>query len=142
MKNVFLFATTLLLSGLLAVGAETRGIRKVEIRAKSGKTVGLYEESHALVIGVSDYTAGWPKLPGVKLDVAEVASALQQSGFSVETVLDPDHGDLEKAFESFIERHGGRPENRLLFYFGDPPPIKIRTFCSLRIERSVIYHNY
>ncbi len=32
---------------------------------QTGKTVGLYEESHALVIGVSDYTNGWPKLLGV-----------------------------------------------------------------------------
>jgi len=41
--------------------AAERGVKRVEIKMQTGKTVGLYEESHALVIGVSDYTNGWPK---------------------------------------------------------------------------------
>ena len=45
--------------------AVERGVKRVEIKTSSGETVGLYEESHALVIGVSDYTAGWPRLWGV-----------------------------------------------------------------------------
>ena len=63
-----------LLICLNTVFADTRGIRKVEIKTKSGETVGLYEESHALVIGVSDYTAGWPDLESVAKDVDAVSA--------------------------------------------------------------------
>ena len=44
----------------------------MEIKTQSGEEVGLYEESHALVIGVSDYTAGWPRLGGAREVVREV----------------------------------------------------------------------
>ena len=62
-------AFAILMFTLPAFAAETRGVKRVEIKTSSGETVGLYEESHALVIGVSDYTNGWPKLPGVRKDV-------------------------------------------------------------------------
>ena len=61
MKRILIslaFAT--LLFTLPSFAAE-RGIKRVEIKTSAGKAVRLYEESHALVIGVSDYTAGWPK---------------------------------------------------------------------------------
>jgi hypothetical protein len=45
-----------------AFAAETRGVKRVEIKTAAGEAIGLYEQSHALVIGVSDYTAGWPDL--------------------------------------------------------------------------------
>ena len=38
----------------------TRGL-KFYIEDQQGEQVILYEESHALVIGVSNYTEGWPK---------------------------------------------------------------------------------
>jgi len=68
-----LLAFAFLLFTLPAFGAETRGVKRVEIKTSVGETVGLYEESHALVIGVSDYTAGWPRLRGVR----EVRQALE-----------------------------------------------------------------
>ena len=58
----FALAFAILLFTLPAFAAETRGVKRVEIKTSSGETVGLYEESHALVIGVSDYTAGRPDL--------------------------------------------------------------------------------
>ena len=45
------------------------------IKTQAGETVGLYEENHALVIGVSDYTAGWPDLESVVRDVDAVPPA-------------------------------------------------------------------
>jgi hypothetical protein len=64
--NPLLAAETLAIF-LLAfpISAAERGVKRVESKMQTGKTVGLYEESHTLVIGVSDYTDGWPKLPGV-----------------------------------------------------------------------------
>ena len=75
MKSIVLFLLSLNICCNLAF-ADTRGIRKVEIKTKAGETVGLYSESHALVIGVSNYTNGWPKLPGVIGDVSAVRDAL------------------------------------------------------------------
>ena len=72
----FLFLCLLLSS---IAYAQQRGVKRVEIKTQAGELVGLYEQSHALVIGVSDYTAGWRRLRGVKDDVLEVSEALQTS---------------------------------------------------------------
>ncbi|MFV1974916.1 MAG: caspase family protein [Candidatus Scalindua sp.] len=60
---------------------QTRGMEPVLIKDNQGKQVGLYKESHALVIGASQYTNGWPKLPGVKNDVQMVGKILKEHGF-------------------------------------------------------------
>ncbi|TFH13349.1 MAG: hypothetical protein E4H02_11975 [Lentisphaerales bacterium] len=67
---LFLFA----LSTVYAA-ADPRGIQIV--KDKQGAEVCLYKESHALLIGVSDYTAGWPDLAGVKKDIPRVKAALE-----------------------------------------------------------------
>ena len=96
--------------------AAERGIKRIEIKTKSGETVGLYEESHALVIGVSDYTAGWPDLESVAKDVDLVSASLEGHGFNVVRVLNPTNRELSAAFGDFINEYGYDPENRLLFY--------------------------
>jgi len=88
-----------------------------KVTDKLGKEVILYKESHALVIGVSEYTNGWPRLPGVKSDVQEVKAALEAHGFNVIVSMNPDRDTLERAFNSFINQYAHNPENRLLFYF-------------------------
>jgi uncharacterized caspase-like protein len=94
----------------------SRGVG-VQVKAADGKDVTLYEGSYALVIGVSAYTKGWPVLPGVKTDVAEVSEALRNQGFQVETVKDPTSETLEREIKSFISKYGQTPANRLLIYF-------------------------
>ena len=79
--------------------------------------MGLYEESHALVIGVSDYTEGWPRLNGVKEDVKEVRMALEDNGFRVKLVMDPERSIMEREIREFVVRHGRKENNRLLFYY-------------------------
>ena len=105
-----------LLTALPVVAAGNRGLG-LEIKDRAGDRVALYGESHALVIGGSDYTGGWPRLGGVKRDVPAVKTALENQGFRVSVVMDPDRDGLDRAFRSFISRHGNRPDNRLLFYF-------------------------
>ena len=97
--------------------AQGRGVVSVAIEDHEGRQVGLYRESHALVIGVAGYHNGWPKLPGARRDVTAVAEALIDNGFQVKTVLDPSSDQLAKAFEDFIIQYGRKAENRLLFYF-------------------------
>ena len=100
-----------------AAAAQGRGLAVVEVKDRAGARVALYEESHALVIGVSDYTGGWPRLRGVKKDVPLVKAALEKQGFSVTVVMDPDRDGIDRAFRDFIARYGNKANNRLLFYF-------------------------
>src|SRR6185437_4224730 len=62
----------------------------------TGKEITLYDESHALIIGISDYNNGWPKLRGVPEDIKAVDAALQMVGFQTEVVMDPDRAGLDK----------------------------------------------
>lgn len=95
----------------------TAASKAVSIDVGGGRRVKLYEKSYALVIGASEYAQGWPKLPGVKRDVEEVARALERQGFQVTVVMNPDATLLEKSFRDFIAEHGMEVENRLLVYF-------------------------
>ncbi|MCI5208659.1 MAG: hypothetical protein D3910_07665 [Candidatus Electrothrix sp. ATG2] len=76
----------------------------------------LYRQSHALLIGASDYTAGWPPLPGVKDDISAIEKILKKHNFTITKVLNPDSRKLDNAFDEFIHQHGLDEENRLLFY--------------------------
>jgi hypothetical protein len=49
----------------------------ISIKDKAGNQVGLYKESHALVIGVSDYTAGWPDLEAIPSEIDQLVNALE-----------------------------------------------------------------
>ena len=108
---------------LLAVSVlaeETRAIKPVRIEAKTAQneTVSyIYAESHALVIGVSQYRNGWSNLPGVQEDVEELSSALADNGFAVTVVEDPTLEEMEIAIEDFIFEKGANPDNRLLIYY-------------------------
>ena len=101
---------------LLSSAAQTKGI-KVVIKDTSGREVGLYKDSYALLIGVSNYTAGWPKLESVPDEINRVEAALKDQGFLVVKVLDPSSEQLENAFEDFIDKYGFDNNNRLLFFF-------------------------
>lgn len=116
-RSIFLLFTALLLIPSLPLSAANRGLQPVLITTSEGEEVGLYRESHALLIGVSDYQAGWPDLPGVKKDVEIVRSTLEEQGFNVVMVNDPSRTELEQAFTDFINTYGQETENRLLFYF-------------------------
>ena len=47
----------------------TRAIRPVVLTNEIGEQAQLYQNSHALLIGISDYQNGWPNLPGVRNDM-------------------------------------------------------------------------
>ncbi|WP_339138479.1 MAG: caspase family protein [Candidatus Electrothrix sp. GW3-4] len=91
--------------------------KKVQIFNAQGVEQILYRQSHALLIGASDYTAGWPDLPGVKEDIAAVEKILKEHNFSITKILNPDKQALNEAFEKFIRDYGLDEENRLLVYF-------------------------
>ena len=100
----------------LSLGSQTKSI-KIVIKDTSGCEVGLYKDSYALLIGVSDYTAGWPKLHSIPQEISQVEAILQNQGFHVRKVMNPTAENLSKAFENFINKHGFDENNRLLFFF-------------------------
>ncbi|MDM8516361.1 PEGA domain-containing protein [Desulfobacterales bacterium HSG16] len=95
-----------------------RGIIRVKAGAvQGGVAIDLYKGSHALLIGVSDYTAGWPDLESIPGELSKVELLLKARGFKVEKTLDPDSLQLKKTFEDFIKKYGYQRENRLLFFY-------------------------
>ncbi|KXB09474.1 hypothetical protein AKJ60_00125 [candidate division MSBL1 archaeon SCGC-AAA385M11] len=91
--------------------------RGIVIQTKQGNKVKFYTGSHALLIGVSNYIQGWPDLNSVGHDLQKVENVLQNRGFQVRTVLNPDSKKLRWAFNSFINEYGFEPDNRLLFFY-------------------------
>lgn len=89
----------------------------VQIKDRSGRVVGLYTASHALVIGVSTYHAGWRPLSGVSDDILAIEEALKTHGFNVQVVRNPNGADLRRAFTDFIRDYGHEKRARLLIYF-------------------------
>lgn len=77
----------------------------------------MYSSSHALVIGVYDYSGGWAKLPGVRQDTDTVAMALSAQGFNVRRSVNPTTAELRTAVDDFISRYAGDRRARILIYF-------------------------
>lgn len=95
---------------------ESRGALTVKL---SGAEVAspLYDNSHALVIGIDDYSGGWPRLSNAINDARAVAAALEARGFGVELVTNPDSDQLEDAVERFVFEKGADPGARLFIWF-------------------------
>ncbi len=116
-KSVHHACAYLLLALLWPVATLAADRGAIVVKDDKGGVLLSYGGSYALVIGVSNYQLGWPKLPGVKDDVAAVQSALKQHGFEVTAVDDPSGQELETAYEDFIFNYGRDESNRLLLYF-------------------------
>jgi hypothetical protein len=95
---------------------QQRDLNRVKA-AESANSSELFAESHALIIGVSDYNNGLKPLPGVKRDVEAVSEILRQHGFTVRTVLNPTQPQFDQAMRDFISKYGQADQNRLLIYF-------------------------
>ena len=91
----------------------TRGIR---VTAKQGRSLYLYKDYYALVIGISNYEK-WPKLPNAVNDAREVASRLKELGFEVKLVLDPTAREIRTALGEMVYKMGSEANRALLFYY-------------------------
>ena len=94
---------------------EKKGVRPMEVII-SGQKVILYENSYALLVGVSDYKY-WPTLKSVTKEIRLLESALNKQGFSIRTLMNPTSMVLKETIEEFISSHGLRDNNRLLIFF-------------------------
>ncbi len=77
----------------------------------------LYGASHALVIGIDNYTGGWPRLSNAVKDATLVAEALRGRGFEVELLTDVTGVQLREALRRFFAFKGKDPEARLFVWF-------------------------
>jgi len=115
-KIISTFFALMFVCGLKVYANETRGIN-VAVKDDSGQELLLYKGSYALIIGVSDYTNGWPDLRSIPEELDHIEETLQKQGFHVTRVMNPDSKALNTAFENFIDQFGFEPDNRLLFFF-------------------------
>ncbi len=115
MKQQFTLSFLFLLC-IIAASAQQRGFKPVSIKI-NGQESSLYGQSHALVIGNSNYTNGWAWLPGVENDVNEVKTALETNGFHVLVEHDLTKEQMDKSITEFISQYGQDKDNRLLIYY-------------------------
>jgi len=96
--------------------SDTRGVCLI-IKDSAGQMLTYYKNSYALVVGVSDYTNGWPDLPNAISDATAVGECLKRHGFKIESLFNPTKSELNEALEAFIFQHGQFEDTRLIFYF-------------------------
>lgn len=113
----FLLLLPVLVCPSLAAEAKTRGLKMIPVKDAEGNQVAVYKNSYALIVGVSKYNGGWPKLTSVPEETKNIAEALSDCGFAVRLIKDPNSKELRNSFQSFIEDYGYDPGNRLLVYF-------------------------
>ncbi len=77
----------------------------------------LYDASYALVIGIDDYSQGWPRLSNAVKDAEAVAASLAERGFEVSTLRNPDGEQLRSALRNFFAFKGSDPQARLFIWF-------------------------
>ena len=110
---ILLYLLLLSLSPILYASTLSRGIHAV---SKQGKQIYLYENYHALVIGISNYD-WWPKLPYATRDAKQVAERLKLMGYQVKLVLDPTSRQLKAALNDMVYAMGMVKDRALLLYY-------------------------
>jgi TPR repeat protein len=118
----FLILAALMMMLATNANAESRGLT-VQIRASEAKDapvaseVKLYEKSYALVIGIDEYTNGWPRLSNAVKDARLIAEELEKKGFEVTRKTNLNAAELEKTFKEFFIIKGEMENARLFVWF-------------------------
>ncbi|MGB0553905.1 MAG: caspase family protein [Alphaproteobacteria bacterium] len=95
--------------------AADRGL-KVPLRANDkpgaavSKEVELYGSSHALVVGIDNYTNGWPRLSNAIADARAVADELRRKGFDVNLKDGFEVEPIGASLQSLLHQQGRRSE--------------------------------
>ena len=121
MSSRIIFIVVVLLV-IPAANAASRGIT-VQLRASEAKNAALtgeyqmYNESYALVVGIDEYTEGWPRLSNAVKDAELIAAALEEKGFDVELHRNLNSDALMQVFKRFFILKGEKPDARLFVWF-------------------------
>ncbi len=120
-----LIIALLLLAMLAPARDATAASRGLEVTLKPHAAAGssgadkvkLYSSSHALVIGIDNYTNGWQRLSKAVEDARMVAAALRAKGFDVALHTDLTSRELQDTLKVFFAKKGKDPEARLFLWF-------------------------
>ena len=96
---------------------QNRGFKPVKVKVAGNQTT-LYKQSHALVIGNSEYEH-WNRLDGVKDDVKKVKTALEENGFNVILKENLTKMQMIEEIDNFLSKYGFEEENRVLIYYAE-----------------------
>jgi len=102
--------------------AASRGL-DLEVRASNtpnapvSQRIRLYDASYALVIGIDNYTNGWPRLRNAVADARAVATRLEDHGFDVTLKLNLKANDFRQTLREFFAKTGRDPNARLLLWY-------------------------
>ena len=77
----------------------------------------LYRSSHALVIGIDEYTAGWPHLSNAVNDAEAIAAALARRGFDVTLKTNLTAAEMRTIMREFFILKGESPNARLFLWY-------------------------
>ena len=125
MRGNAFFLALLTAAAVLAPGpvsAQTRGLT-IELKASEARgapvagEVQLYGASYALVIGIDEYTNGWPRLSNAVKDARLVAEELERKSFEVILKKNPTSSELKVALEEFFVIKGEDPLARLFVWY-------------------------
>jgi len=118
MKKKVVFLLILIAFAFLAIPQQLLGItRGIRIELEQGRSLFLYKDYQAIVIGVSEYSQGWPYLPNAVKDAIEVATKLKKMGFQVKLLKDPTSFQLKYAFGEMAFEMGKVHDRALLLYY-------------------------
>ncbi len=124
-RNGLLIGLISVLFFLLVSASSSHAGRGLKVKLKKSEQPGapvteevtLYGSSYALVIGIDDYRAGWPRLSGAVKDAHQVAAELEKNGFEVRTETNLNAGELKDTFNNFFIFKGENPDARLFVWF-------------------------
>ncbi len=116
MKRLFRFLAISIIFFFILPAISFSITRGIKVTDKRGENLYLYEDYHALIVGISDYER-WPKLPNAANDAKEVAKKLKTLGFKVKLVLDPTYREMRTVLNEMIYQIGNEKSRALLFYY-------------------------
>ena len=92
--------------------------RGISVEEREQVEASWYPHSHALIIGIDNYSHGWPKLQSAVWDAKNMAEALEERGFEVVLLLDDEatrENILKNLRDTFRKRSGS--SDRFVMYF-------------------------
>jgi len=90
---------------------------EIPIKNLHGNSIGRYIESHALLIGVSDYQDNFRAVPNAIKAIDSFSQILLQEDFHIIKCINPTGTELKDTIKQFLETYGLRKEDRLLIHF-------------------------
>ena len=114
---VLCLLTALLLAGAGPAQAKQRAAwRGIQIVTPQKKTVRLYRDYRALVVGIGSYQH-WPDLPHAVSDAKKMGQVLTKLGFKTQVVSNPTSAQLLKLLRRLPYGLGAKKDRALLIYF-------------------------